>query len=180
MINSLFNTNKEQFLKIKNEAKAFRSCYIGNNIIVNDIFRIIKNYASKNNINIEILRLPINDEEFYAFTCVRNGELFMVVNTYLPLVKQIFAATHELYHILCFINKQDNALSINGSLLMADDFGEIMKKEDKEANAFAGVLLVPESQLYEQMEIYGIDKNDIDIDTVVKHLTYIITIDSDK
>ena len=45
---------------------------------------------------------------------------------------------------------------------------QAVNREDIEANAFAGLLLVPASLLYEQIEIYDIDRKQMNLDSVVR------------
>lgn len=167
--NSLFKENPDQFKKIRQYAKEFNASYNGNNIIQDDIFTVACNYAAKNNTHLELFKIPVNDEDFCAFTCIRNGELFTVINSAMPLCKQNFAAAHELYHIWCYISNQDDSLSHTGSLLTSEDMSELAaSKEDMEANAFAALLLAPASALNEQIDVYGLDKNSFNIDSLVR------------
>lgn len=167
--NSLFKKDPSRFHELRKCVKEFNASYNGNNIIQDDIFSVAGNYVAKNAKHLELLRLPIKDDDFCAFTCVRSGELFMVLNSALPISKQIFAAGHELYHIWCYISDHNDTLPHNGSLLTAEDIDETTAtQEDIEANAFAALLLVPASALNEQIEIYGIDRKNIRIDSIVR------------
>ena len=47
----------------------------------------------------DMLRYPIEDTDLCACTFIRKGRMFVMINSALPLSKQIFAAAHELYHI---------------------------------------------------------------------------------
>ena len=169
MEHCLFNENPARFQHLRRYVKEFNAAYNGNNIIQDDIFNIAGNYAEKNGTHLELLRLPIQDEAFCAFTCVRDGELFMVLNSYLPVCKQIFAAAHELYHIWCYISNQDDSLLLNGSFLTAEILDDTAAAdEDQEANAFAALLLVSSTALNEQMEIYGLDQNHIELPSIIR------------
>lgn len=167
--NSLFKKNPARFQKLRKYVKEFNTSYNGSNIIQDDIFNVACNYVTKNGKHLELLRLPIKDDDFCAFTCVRTGELFTVLNSALPLCKQNFAAGHELYHIWRYISDQDDSLPHSGSLLTAEDMDEITAtQEDVEANAFAALLLVPAAALNEQIEVYGLDRKNLDLDAVVR------------
>ena len=169
LANSLYKQNVKRFQKLKEEAKTLNILYNGSNIIQDDIYIVLKNYFSKNDKHLELFRLTIQDDDFCAFTCIREGKLFTVLNSWLPISKQIFATAHELYHVWRYISDQDDSLSNNGSLLRSENMDDdTATREDKEANAFAGLLLVPDLQLLEQIEIYGIDKSKLDLDSVVK------------
>lgn len=167
--NSLFKKNPARFQELRKYVREFNASYNGSNIIQDDIFNIARNYAKKNGKHLELLRLPVKDDDFCAFTCVRAGELFTVLNSALPVCKQIFAAGHELYHIWRYISEQDDSLSHSGSLLTAEDLDEATAtQEDMEANAFSALLLVPASALTEQIEVYGLDRKKLDLDAVVR------------
>lgn len=155
--NSLFHVDINRFNKIRDEAKSFNTLNNGSNIIQDDIFNVIKNYGRRAEQPIEILRYPIKDKDFCACTFLRKGVLFIVCNTFLPLSKQIFAAAHELYHIIKYVNGDDDNYVSHGSILKSKDIDETeVAAEDREANAFAGLFLAPTNFLNEQIDIYSI------------------------
>lgn len=167
--NSLYKNNPTQFQTLRKCVKEFSTSYVGSNIIQDDIFGLLRNFAEKNKKHLELIKLPIQDDDFCAFTCIRSGELFTVLNSSLPLSKQIYAAAHELYHVWCYISDQNDSLTHNGSLLTADHLDEeSISQEDMEANAFAALLLVPSAALSEQMDVYDIDRRNISLNNVVK------------
>lgn len=167
--NSLFKKDYRQFLRIKEMAVQFNSSYNGRNIIQDDIFSILTNYAKRNQVALHVFRLAVDDEEFCAFTCVKKGRIFLYVNANLPLAKQIFAAAHELYHIWCFISEYDESVLRKGSFLNAGVIDEEMKsQEDRDANAFAGLLLVSSDSLFEQMNIYGISREHQSLEDIIR------------
>lgn len=167
--NSLYKHNPARFQLLRKCAHDFNTSYVGSNIIQDDIFSILRNFAEKNKKHMELIKLPIQDDDFCAFTCIRSGELFTVLNSSLPLSKQIYAAAHELYHVYCYISNQDDSLTDNGSLLTADHLDEkSVTQEDMEANAFAALLLVPSTALTEQIDIYDIVRSNISLNDVVK------------
>ena len=84
------------------------------------------------------------------------------------MCKQIFAVAHELYHIHCYAEDIDPDTIATGSLLdskTADDVA--VSQEDLEANAFAGLLLMPDSILDEQFKIFGINSDKLSVDDVL-------------
>ncbi len=165
---SLFNKQPKQFDKINFQAKAFAANYCGTTIIRDSIFAIVMNYARKRELSVEVLRYPFRDEELWAFTFVKKGTLFLCVNAELAMCKQIFAVAHELYHIHCYAEDIVPDTIAGGSLLdskTADDMA--VSQEDFEANAFAGVLLMPDSMLDEQIKLYGIIGEKITVDDVL-------------
>ncbi len=165
---SLFNKQPRQFDKVNALAKAFAANYCGSTIIRDAIFGIIMNYARKRELSLEILRYPFNDEELWAFTFVKKGTLFLCVNSELAMCKQFFAAAHELYHIHCYAEDIDPDTITSGSLLDSKTVDDMaVSQEDLEANAFAGLLLMPDSMLDEQIRLYGITGERISADDVL-------------
>ena len=165
---SLFSKQPKQFESISAVAKAFAANYCGTTIVRDSIFGIAENYARKRELTLEVLRYPFKDDELWAFTFVKKGTIFLCVNSELALCKQIFAVAHELYHIHYYAEDIDPDTIASGSLLdskTADDMA--VTQEDLEANAFAGLLLMPESILDEQIKIYGIAGDKIAVDDVL-------------
>lgn len=167
--NSLYIQDNAKFEELTRDAIQFNSIYNGNNIIQDDIFSVLVNYARKNQECLELLRFPTKDDNFCALTCVQKGKIFVYVNSWLPLSKQIFATAHELYHIWCFIENKNRSVLRKGSFLSAAAMDEDVKsREDREANAFAGLLLVPSSALREQMQIYSIDREHLGMEEIIR------------
>ncbi len=165
----LYNIDKNNYSKVSNKARMFNAVFNGMNIVQDDIFNVIKNYGEHNNRRIEILRYPIKNQDFYACTFIRKGIIFIVVNSALFLSKQIFATAHELYHIIAYIEKDDTVFLNHGSILNASSIDEkTVLLEDRQANAFAGLFLVPSDFLIEQASIYNIYKNNIEIKDILK------------
>lgn len=164
----LYSVNPSRFNKIKAAATGFISNYVGNNIIQDDIFLLVENYAKEKGMPLEWIRLPIDDNELCACTFIRGGRIFVMINTTLPYAKQIFAAAHELYHIWCYLEGNNTDLIRSGSILDAHtiDVGNA-EEEEMEANAFASVLLVPSDSLDQQIRIYHINSSDIGIDEIL-------------
>lgn len=165
---SLFGKQPKQFEKIDSQAKSFAANYCGNTIIRDSIFGIVANYARKRELSLEVLRYPFKDDELWAFTFVKKGSLFLCVNSELAMCKQIFAVAHELYHIHSYAEDIDPDTITSGSLLDSKTVDELaVSREDLEANAFAGLLLMPDSVLDEQLKLYGIEGERISVDDVL-------------
>ena len=165
---SLFVSQNKKFDEIQSIVRQFSAEYVGNSIIRDNIFAVIQNYARKKEIILELLSFPIYDDELWALTFLKQDTIFVCVNTVLPLCKQFFAAAHELYHIYCYGEYEDLSYIKNGSMLdstTGDENGET--QEDLEANAFAGLLLMPDKFLHEQILLYGIDKDLAAVDSVL-------------
>ena len=165
---SLYSKQSKQFERMRLYAKSFAANYCGNVIIRDAIFGVVTNYARKSDFSLEVLRYPFHDDELWAFTFVKKGTVFLCVNSDLPLCKQFFATAHELYHIYCYAEDTNTSTIDGGSVLdskTADDVA--VTQEDLEANAFAGLLLMPDTLLAEQISVYGIAKETIDIDSIL-------------
>ena len=166
--NILFTVDKKRFHQMKEIARIVSSCYSGETIIRDRIFNVIRNYARKKEIPIEILRYPFHDDELWAFTFLKEGTVFICVNTDLSVCKQLFAVAHEFYHIICFVEDTDTNTLRNGSMLQGKTEDAIVSnREEVEANAFAGLLLMPTENVLNQLDVMGIEKTSISIDDVL-------------
>lgn len=165
---SIYKKQNKQFEKINDQSKAFAVNYCGNTIIRDSIFGVVSNYARKRELSLEILRYPFKDDELWAFTFIKRGTIFLCVNSELPICKQIFATAHELYHIHCYAEDINTSTITNGSLLESKTFDEVAaSQEDLEANAFAGLLLMPDAAMTEQLKLFGISKENVKVDEVL-------------
>lgn len=165
---SLYKKHNKQFEKINDQSKAFAVNYCGNTIIRDSIFGIVSNYARKRELSLEVLRYPFKDDELWAFTFVKKGTIFLCINSDLPVCKQIFATAHELYHIHCYAEDINTSTITNGSLLDSKTFDEVAaSQEDLEANAFAGLLLMSDASLTEQFKLFGLSKENMNVDDVL-------------
>ncbi|MBE6013764.1 MAG: ImmA/IrrE family metallo-endopeptidase [Lachnospiraceae bacterium] len=165
---SLFSKQPKRFDETNQKAKSFVVNFCGSTIIRGSIFEVVTNYARVKELPLEILRYPFKDEELWAFTFVKKGTVFLCVNSELSLCKQFFATAHELYHIYCYAEDLNVDTITKGSLLNSktvDDRAD--SQEDLEANAFAGLLLMPDAMLDEQIRIYGIAREQITVDDVL-------------
>lgn len=167
--NSLFVKDRKKYIKISECATSFNSLYNKNNIIQDDIFNVLENYVSRHDMPFDILRYPIEDMDLCACTFIRKGHMFVMINSALPLSKQIFAVAHELYHIYCYFEEYDSELLQSGSILASGIIDEEAKEiEDMETNAFAAILLAPKERLDEQTDVYHLSYKDISVQTVLK------------
>lgn len=147
------NTRPEIYDSIKKEVLLFRDEYVGSQqqILQDDIFRVVEDID-----DLDLLLFPVEDDELCGFICDYKDQLFIYVNTNLPYDKQIFTLAHELYHYLRNGNKE---------LLNSRSIDETKKLdiEDRKANLFAALLLVPEKSLHNQLELMKIHgSTDID------------------
>lgn len=167
--NSLYIKDQKKYVKISECVTSFNSLYNKNNIIQDDIFSVLENYVTRHDMPFELLRYPIGDEELCACTFIRQGRMFVMINSAIPLSKQIFAAAHELYHIYCYFEEKDFALLQSGSILESDVIDDEAKElEDMEANAFAALLLAPKDRLEEQSDVYNLSYKDVSVQVILK------------
>lgn len=166
--NSLFVQDREKFEQIREKADGFNKNFNGDNIIQDDIFHIIENYCRKKEMPLELLYYPIEDKKFCACTFIREGRIFVLLNAGMQMAKQIFAVGHELYHIWRYLENEDKELVHKGSLLDSSTIDDAAgDQEEKEANAFSGLLLVPADTLSQQIRIYGINRKSISLPDIL-------------
>lgn len=164
----LFSKQNKRFREIEDIAQTISTLYSGDTMLREGIFTVIRNYARKNEQPIQVLCYPYHDDELWAFTFLKGGTVFACVNTGLSLCKQIFATAHEFYHIFCFVEDMDQNTIRNGSILKektADS--DATEQEELEANAFAGLLLMPSKAVRDQIKLLGIDERHITLDDVI-------------
>ena len=167
--NSLFVKDRKKYIKISECATSFNSLYNKNNIIQDDIFNVLENYVAHHDMPFDMLRYPIEDTDLCVCTFIRKGRMFVMINSALPLSKQIFAAAHELYHIYCYFEEHDSELLQSGSILASSIIDEEAKEiEDMEANVFAAILLAPKERLDEQTDVYNLSYKNISVQTILK------------
>ena len=165
----LYQKDRVAFDKLRDDVRQLNVICNGNNIVQDDIFNVIRNYSRKIEQPIEVLRYPINDDEFCACTFIREGIVFVVINSKLSLSKQIFAAAHELYHIYCYVQGENPDYYSTGSILKSDVIDEtVIAEEDMKANAFAGLFLAPKEFLSEQIGVYGIKMGSVDVKGIIQ------------
>lgn len=167
--NSLYIKDHKRYMKMSECVTSFNALYNKNNIIQDDIFSVLENYVTRHDMPFELLRFPIGDEELCACTFIRQGRMFVMINSAIPLSKQIFAAAHELYHIYCYFEEKNFALLQSGSILESNVIDNEAKKfEDMEANAFAALLLTPKDRLEEQSDVYNLSYKNISVQVILK------------
>ena len=167
--NSLYIKDHKRYIKISECATSFNSLYNKNNIVQDDIFNVLENYVNRHDMPFELLRYPIGDPELCACTFIRQGRMFVMINSAIPLSKQIFAAAHELYHIYCYFEEKNFTLLQSGSILESDVIDDEAKElEDMEANAFAALLLAPKDRLEEQSDVYNLSYKNASVQVVLK------------
>ena len=155
--------------KIREKAEAFSAAYVGSNILQDDIFPVIENYARRKDATLELLRIPVRDPEFFSCSFVRKGRIFVIVNSAVPLGQQNYSAARELWHIRKYLDEEDGRFPENGSIYWRKDPGDVFVQGpgDNEAETFAAMLLVPVDKLDQQIRIYGLKARNITMDDVL-------------
>lgn len=164
----LFLKKREKYKEIEDIAIQFAAAYSGIQLIREDIFSVIENYGRKKGLELQTMRFPFNDDELWAFTFLKRGVLFICINTGLSLSKQLFAATHELYHIYCFAEDINQNCIRKGSLLSGETLEFSDNDEEAEANAFAGLLLLPAQVLRNRIDVLGINSKNITVNEILQ------------
>ena len=166
--NSLYVKDKPKYEAIRKMANGFNSNYTGSNIIQDDIFHVMENYVSRQGMAMDLFRYPFGDDDFCACAFIREGRLFLALNSAMPLAKQIFAAAHELYHLYRYFENLVPVPRQTGLFLDSATIDEnSAKTEGMEANAFAGLILAPSRLLLEQMDIFRILRENIGIKDIL-------------
>ena len=156
----MFRQDRKQYGRIREEARSFRA-QCGGLPLRDDIFSVIKNFAEKNHKALELFRFPIRDERLRAFSVVREGVVFCVINTALPLETQIFAAAYELFFIRRFIEGRLPSFSDNGSIYLKGC-------GDQQAQTFAALVLALDSEIADRMELYDMDRAQMRVRDIVR------------
>ena len=164
----LYSKQPKRFVTLESEARQFSLIYGGGTIIRENIFSVALNYARKKDLPLEIMRYPFHDNELWAFAFLKGGSIFLCINSELSMCKQVFAAAHELYHIYCFGEDTDQNTIRNGSLLKDTEIDEAgNNQEELEANAFAGLLMMPREDIQRQIDSMSIDIKHIELDDIL-------------
>jgi Zn-dependent peptidase ImmA (M78 family) len=143
------NISEDIYENVKKEALLIREDLGGSSdkALQERIFKIIEEKAI-------LIRFPIKDEELCGFIYKYKGKLFVYINTYLPLEKQIFAAGHELYHLIRERNGENELLK--SQELNLDEDITVKDLEDRKANLFSALLLVPTESLKKELELMNL------------------------
>lgn len=130
-----------------------------NRIIKEEIFKIIE-------MNSKTLYYPTKDDDICGAVYKSKKYKISYINTYIPLEKQVFAAAHELYHIL--YSEVDNNELISSNILDEKLPTNKINKEDLKANRFAAEILVPKEVLINEIDLRNIKENSIDIRDLIE------------
>lgn len=125
-----------------------------NDVIGTNIFSILE----KNN---KVLYYPLEDQMVWGFSETIRGKSFVCINTSLPYDKQVFAAAHELYHVW---------FGTTGEIMISADAQEPDADEEVEmmANRFAAEFLVNEELLRQEMKVFEISRDHLDVKGIIR------------
>lgn len=130
-------------------------------ILKDEIFTILADHST-------LLQYPIDDDEFCALVCMKQNQIFSILNTSLPYDKQIFAAAHELYHIWYDLDLLRKGEVLNSRIVDTQlEPNEINAREAK-ANRFAAMFLVPTDTLRNELDYLGISKQSMELSHIVR------------
>jgi Zn-dependent peptidase ImmA (M78 family) len=132
--------------------------------IGNSIFNILESRY-----NAFIFLYPLKTTKIAGFTRRSNDVLQVFINTRLPRGYQIFAAAHELYHIISLKDKNNNEFILcDTNDVKEDNDKSQMALEELKANYFAAAYLLPDTVMYRRFSylengIFEVDDILIDI-----------------
>lgn len=136
------------YQKAKEVAEEVLELYEMREPIIN-VFEI----AEQEGIDVRFIEMPVGKEDIAGF--LTTDEKIIYVNSEQPINRQVFTVAHELgHHFLKHDADHRNVLyrhpQING-----DNW------QEKEANCFAGNLLVPDQMLKYEMKKYRMKKDSV-------------------
>ena len=150
----LFLSDRKTYDNVKRIATnlCYKSDY--STCVPSAIVQIIKEFADKNDVIINILNIPLSDDQLWGFFYAIDENYFIVINSDIGLCKQNIALLHEFYHFYSAIKEDKFPFDI-----LFDN--KEQKEEDKKANAFAVNFIMPEEVLRSIFDINMDDENKI-------------------
>lgn len=109
----------------------------------------------------KVLYYPLEDQRVWGFSEKIKGKSFVCINTSLPYDKQVFTAAHELYHVW---------FGSSGEIMISEDAQEPDLSDEIElfANRFAAEFLVNEELLRQEIQVFNMDKDNLNIKDIVR------------
>lgn len=133
-------------------------------IIKDDIFKLLEKEC-------RVLYYPIDSDDICAFYKKVDDNKFVYINTAIPFEKQVFAAAHELAHVLGVAGDRSEVLQ---SEVVGDytdgngNVGNIRVKNEDIANRFAAEFLVQSNVLKDELNTRNCKVSEIDLRTVIE------------
>ena len=149
LINNLSKTNysfdanilsKEEIKHLKKQAKDARGLYGLNTPIGTNIFSFIE---QKGDVVFQLQNFEKSDLDAMIIKySAKSTKKYIIINSENPLINQVFAAAHELYHYTYnFIENSQDSIVCSFSK---------NEKEEIKANRFAAEFLLPEAALKDE------------------------------
>lgn len=153
LINNLSKTNysfdanilsKEEIKHIKKQAKDARGLYGLNTPIGTNIFSFIE---QKGDVVFQLQNFKNSDLDAMIIKySAKSTKKYIIINSENPLINQVFAAAHELYHYSYnFIENSQDSIVCSFSK---------NEKEEIKANRFAAEFLLPEAALKDELDSF--------------------------
>ena len=162
---SLKETDPERFRKITEKARYFQTSVCGTSILKDNIFTSTENYVGCSGRQIELLFYPFECPNILALNMIREDTFFLSINTERPVYDEIYAAANELWRISRYIGNDDEGGLY--SILTKEMTESPESREDIEADTFARILLMSDSQIYEMTQVHGIDIRKPNVGTII-------------
>lgn len=153
MGNNQLNKKELETIRAQVREKLILYCKF-NEVIGTQIFNILEKES-------KVLYYPLEDQNVWGFSEIIKDKEFVCINTSLSYEKQVFAAAHELYHLW---------YGSSGEVMLSENMQELDADKDVElfANRFAAEFLIDEQLLLQEMKVYEIDKDNMEIKDVVR------------
>lgn len=153
LINNLSKTNysfdanillKEEIKHLKKQAKDARGLYGLNTPIGTNIFSFIE---QKGDVVFQLQNFEKSDLDAMIIKySAKSTKKYIIINSENPLINQVFAAAHELYHYTYnFIENSQDSIVCSFSK---------NEKEEIKANRFAAEFLLPEAALMDELDSF--------------------------
>lgn len=158
---NLLNESDIQLVS-KEVSYALRQMDCINKIIKDDIFRLLEKEC-------RVLYYPIESDEICAFYKKVDNKKFVYINTAIPFEKQVFAAAHELAHILGVAGDRSEVLQseVVGDYTDGNESLETRENIENIANRFAAEFLVQTNILKNELDKRKCEKDKIDLCAII-------------
>lgn len=146
---SNIHISQEDIRKITAEVALIsqENSFIAPGCIKEEIFSLLEKIGT-------LIFYPFEEESLWGIYVCKSEKHYFIINSLIPLEKQVFAGAHELAHSLDMAKVRIEVITAD---LMTEyvnnkEYGEKIKKADIIANRFAAELLVSKKQLQERFD----------------------------
>ena len=147
--------SKKEIDFLRNQARQRLLAYCKlNDVLGAQVFGILEKES-------KVLYYPLEDRQVWGFSEKIDGKSFVCINSSLEYDKQVFAAAHDLYHIW---------FDSPGEVMLSDNLQEIKSDMQIEvyANRFAAEFLIEEQLLHQEIHVYGMDNEKIELKDIIR------------